>query len=238
MRKMVIALLALGVFATSTAFAANAVRFSQVYGGGGSTTGTFCPDYVELFNNSCEPIDMSGWQIQYGSATGLFASNTFTIAILPAGAIIPACGYYLAQVGSSATGTGCGAMSATPDFINTAGPNMGAAGGKVALVPAGTATGLACAAIAPIAIDLFGWGSGNCFEGTVAPAGSAVLVPTRKLGGVQDTDNNANDFVNVAGASVVLHTAASGVTNASCVAVCAEVPTIKRSWGQIKTIYR
>lgn len=234
MRKMVIALLVLGVFAASSAFAANAVRFSQVYGGGGSTTGTFCPDYVELFNNSGSPIDMSGWQLQYGSATGLFASNTFTIAILPAGSIIPACGYYFAVVGSSATGTGCGAIPVTPDFINTAGPNMGAAGGKVALVPAGTATGQTCAVIAPIAIDMFGWGSGNCFEGTVAPAGSAVLIPTRKLGGMQDTDNNLNDFTNVPGASVVIHTAASGYTNAECMVV----PSTKQSWGQIKTMYR
>ncbi len=235
MRKMVITLLALGVFAASTAFAANAIRFSQVYGGGGSGTGTYAPDYVELFNNGCVPVDMSGWQIQYGSAAGTFASNTFTIATLPAGAIIQPCGYYLVQVGSSAVGPP--PLPVTPDFINTLGPSMSGTAGKVALLPAGTATNQLCAAIQPIAIDLFGWGTANCYEGTAAPTPSNVIIAVRNGGGIIDTDNNFADFTNVSAPLVTMHSAAGGATNIACVDACI-VPTSKKSWGQIKTIYR
>jgi hypothetical protein len=233
MRKMVITLLALGVFAASTAFAANAVRFSQVYGGGGSGTGTYAPDYIELFNNSGAAVDMSGWMVQYGSATGNFASNTFTIATLPAGAIIQPCGYYLMQVGSSAVGPP--ALPVTPDFVNTPGPNMSATAGKVALLPAGTATNQLCGVIAPLAIDLFGWGTtATCFEVQAAPAPSNVIIAVRKLGGMQDTDNNFNDFVNTSAPLVTMHNAAGGFRNTECLAV----PAAKNSWGQIKTMYR
>jgi hypothetical protein len=232
---MVITLLALSVFAASAALAGTqAVRFSQVYGGGGSATGTYCPDYLELFNNSGTAVNISGWQIQYGAAAGNFASNTFTIAILPAGAIIAPCGYYLVQVGTVATPGTCRALPVTPDFINGAGPNMSATAGKVALLPAGTATNQLCAVIKPLAIDLFGWGTADCFETQAAPTPSNVLIAVRKLGGIQDTDNNFNDFTNVSAPLVTMHNAAGGIRNVECLAV----PANRNSWGQIKTIYR
>jgi hypothetical protein len=235
MRKMVITLLALSVFAASTAFAGSqAIRFSKVYGGGGSATGTYCPDFVELVNYGPVPVDMSNWQIQYGSAAGNFASNTFTIATLPAGAIIPACGYYLVQVGTVAVPGTCVALPVTPDFINLAGPNMSGTAGKVALLPAGTGTNLLCAAIQPLAIDLFGWGTANCFETQAAPTPSNALVAVRNNIAI-DTDNNFADFANVSAPTVVLHNAASGYADPACYQA---VPATRNSWGQIKTMYR
>jgi uncharacterized protein len=233
MRKMVIALLVLGVLAASSAFAANPVRISQVYYGGGAATGYYNQDYTELFNNGCVAVDISGWQLQYGSATGLFASNTFTIFTFPAGTIIQPCGYVIV---ASGTTSGLNALPVTPDFLNTAVLSLSGSAGKIALCPAGTATGLACAAMQPLAIDMFGWGTATCFEGAVKPALNYTGVAVRNGGGTVDTDNNNNDFTNTP-EPAAMHTMASLYTNPDCVAACA-VPTTKSSWGQIKTIYR
>ena len=70
-----------------------------MYGGGGSSTGTFNSDYVELHNNSGTPQDISGYKIIYGSATGVLgsvATNNFTF---PSNVIIPA-GSYTTQLGN------------------------------------------------------------------------------------------------------------------------------------------
>jgi hypothetical protein len=234
MRKMVISLLVLGVLAASSAFASNPVRISQVYYGGGAATGYYNQDYTELFNNGCVPVDISGWQLQYGSATGLFASNTFSIFTFPAGTVIQPCGYVVV---ASGTTSGLNALPVTPDFLNTVVLSMSGSAGKLALCPAGTATGLACAAMTPIAIDMVGWGTATCFEGAViTPVTNYTNVFVRKLGGITDADNNSTDFANAA-EPYAYHTIASLYTNPDCVAACA-VPTTKTSWGQIKTIYR
>jgi uncharacterized protein len=232
MRKLVIAVLALGVFATS-AFAANPVRISQVYYGGGAGTAYYQNDYVELFNNGCTAVDISGWQLQYGSSTGVFASNTFGTFVFPAGTTIQPCGYVVVAVGSTA---GINPLPVTPDFTNTAVLSMSGTNGKVALCPAGTATGLACAAMQPIAIDMFGWGTATCFEGTVKPSLNYTGVAVRNGGGTVDTDNNNNDFTNM-NQPYAYHTMASLYTNPDCVAACI-VPTQRSTWGKIKTIYR
>jgi len=51
-------------------------------------------EFVELYNPSGESVDLSGWKLQYKSATGTSygASNTYTI---PEGKVIPAYGYFL-----------------------------------------------------------------------------------------------------------------------------------------------
>src|SRR5439155_23958211 len=46
------------------------VVISQIYGGGGNSGATYQNDYVELFNPTTSSIDVSGWSIQYASATG------------------------------------------------------------------------------------------------------------------------------------------------------------------------
>jgi hypothetical protein len=234
MRKMVITVLALGIFAASAAFAANPVRISQVYYGGGAGTGYYTQDYVELFNNSCVPVDISGWQLQYGSATGLFASNTFSIFTFPAGTVIQPCGYVVV---ASGTTSGLNALPVTPDFLNTGVLSMSGSAGKLALCPAGTATGLACAAMQPIAIDMFGWSTANCFEGTVKPGINYTNVAVRNGGGMTDTDNNNNDFTNTA-EPYAYHTMASLYTNPDCYLICNPVEAIRSSWGKVKTIYR
>jgi len=46
------------------------VVISQIYGGGGNQGAAYRNDFVELFNRSGAPVNLTGWTIQYASATG------------------------------------------------------------------------------------------------------------------------------------------------------------------------
>jgi len=85
--KKIVTTLALLVVCTTSAFAANSVRISQVYGGGGNTGATYTNDYIELFNNSGAAIDMSGWSLQYQSSTsaGDLGTCVNCLTVFPAG---------------------------------------------------------------------------------------------------------------------------------------------------------
>lgn len=56
-------------------------------------------EFVELYNPSSEPVDLSGWKLQYKSAAGTTygTSNTYSI---PDGKSIPAYGYFLLANGN------------------------------------------------------------------------------------------------------------------------------------------
>jgi hypothetical protein len=208
MRKTAIALLALGLVVATTAYASNPVRISQVYGGGGGgSTCTYKYDYVELFNNSGCPVDIGGWSLQYGSATGSFASNSFGIAVIPVGATIPACGYYLIRCGSA--GSGGADLPTAYDFANAVGPNLAAGSGKVALFT-DQVTMRDCPAAKLVAVDLVGYGTANCYEGTAAVGLlSGTTVALRGNAGATDTDQNSTDFTVPLVASVTIHNSSS-----------------------------
>ncbi|MGB9377387.1 MAG: lamin tail domain-containing protein, partial [Mycobacteriales bacterium] len=76
-----------GVLVAAPAHATpGAVVISQVYGGGGNTGATFANDFIELFNRSNSSVDISGWAVQYGSATGTtWAGPTLAAATLAPG---------------------------------------------------------------------------------------------------------------------------------------------------------
>ncbi len=48
----------------------NGVVISQVFGGGGNTDAPLTHDFIELYNRGDVPISLSGWSLQYASATG------------------------------------------------------------------------------------------------------------------------------------------------------------------------
>lgn len=165
------------------------VVISQVYGGNGNT---FNRDYVELFNASASPVDISGWSIQYSSATGtgLFASNGITAlnGTLQAGQ------YYLVGLASAANGAGLPVTDATGTS------NLSGTNGKVVLV--NNSAGLTCnggsapcspAQVAEI-VDLVGYGSANFFETSAAPVASTSLALFRANNGCTDSDQNNSDF--------------------------------------------
>lgn len=149
---------------------------NEVYGGGGNAGAPFNQDFVELFNNGPATIDISGFSLQYASATGTFA----TIATFGAGTLLQPGQFFLVSVGP------VGANGAPLPFVNFTGAatNMSATAGKVRLLDASLAI-----------VDLVGYGAtASEFEGAgPAPAPSNTMSISR-VGGA-DTNNNNLDFV-------------------------------------------
>jgi hypothetical protein len=163
------------------------IVISQLDGGGGNSGGQFTHDFVELFNRSASAVSITGWTVQYASATG----NSWAAANLSG--TIPAGGYYLVQL---AAGSGTAAALPTPDATGTM--NMSGTSGKVALVSNQTLLhcggGAACLPNAAIH-DLVGYGSADNFEGSgAAPTQSNTTAGFRAGGGCTDTNSNATDF--------------------------------------------
>ena len=46
------------------------IVISQVYGGGGNSGATLRNDFIELFNRGNTAITVTGWSVQYASASG------------------------------------------------------------------------------------------------------------------------------------------------------------------------
>src|SRR5438128_6804981 len=196
-----VALLVLSLlpFAGRAAAVSTTIVISQLYGGGGNSAAPFSNDYVELFNRSNALVDLTGWSLQYASATGTGNFGSATNLITPlSGSLSP--GQYLLVQEASLGATGAPLPG---PFLTDATPiNMSATGGKVALV--NTTTPLGCnggstpcspAALASI-VDLIGYDGANFFEGAAAaPTISNTTADFRKSGGCQDTDNNSADFV-------------------------------------------
>lgn len=179
--------------ALTTASVSGQVVISQVYGGGGNNGAPLNRDYVELYNRGTTAIDMSGWSIQYNSATGV---NAWNINVLPAGATIQPSKYYLIAFGAAGAN---GVALPTPDFDSTTGPlNLSGTSGKLILVNIATALPAGgCTATPTQTIDAVSFGpTATCFEGTgPAPILSNSLAAFRKANGCTDTNDNAEDFV-------------------------------------------
>ena len=56
----------------NVAGSSQSVVISQVYGGGGNAGATIRNDFIEIFNNGIDAVDLTGWSLQYGSAAGIF----------------------------------------------------------------------------------------------------------------------------------------------------------------------
>ena len=165
------------------------VVISQVYGGGGNAGATYTNDFIEIFNRGTSPQDLTGWSVQYASATG----TSWQVTPLTSITLQPK-QYYLIQ--QAAGGTPSLALPA-PDATGTLA--MSGSNGKVLLAKVITAqTGLI-----PTGVDisdLVGYGATPTgFEGT-GPTGTALTNSTaafRKDSGCTDTNDNAADFVNL-----------------------------------------
>lgn len=141
-------------------------------------------EFVEIYNPNAASALMSGLSLQYKAATG----SSYSVVPL-AGVSIPAHGWYLV---ARSTYTG----SVPRDQTNTA-FQMAAAGGNLFLV-VGTSPLSGTCSSSGLIIDKVGYGTGNCSEGSVAPAPGASNSILRKPGGScgngVDTNDNAADF--------------------------------------------
>lgn len=163
------------------------IVISQVYGGGGNSGATFQNDFVELYNPTAATVGLTGWSLQYSSATGTSWSN-----IQPISGIIGAGQYYLVKLASG------GATGAALPVANIDGDiNLSGTAGKIALVNSSDPLLGQCPLTSPNLVDFVGYGTtANCSEGaTPAPAPSNTTADIRKSGGAQDTNENGNDFV-------------------------------------------
>jgi predicted extracellular nuclease len=166
------------------ALSANVV-ISQVYGGGGNAGATLTNDFIELYNRGAIAVNLSGWSVQYASATGTgWQVTPLTNFTLQPGQ------YYLIQEAQGAGGT---AALPTPDASGAIA--MSATAGKVALLSATTVlVGTGCPGSASI-VDFVGYGpTANCSETGPAPAPSNTTADLRQSGGCTETDSNSNDF--------------------------------------------
>lgn len=231
MNKFATRVMAFALFATVTsvavAFAANPVRISQVYGGGGNGGGTYRQDFVELFNNSGVAVNIGGWSIQYGSATGTsFGSSASNIYVFPANTFIQPCKYYLVGMAFGADLT----QPALPTPDATGVIALSGTGGKVALINNATgANNCSGNSVGGIYVDVASY-AGNCFETAATAATTNPSGIIRNGGGTADTDNNSVDFT--VGTPVARNSASPA--NIGCLAT----PTNAKTWGSIKTIYR
>jgi hypothetical protein len=158
---------------------------SQFYGGGGNSGATYRNDYVELFNPGSLPASVSGWSVQYASATG----SSWQMGALQGS--IPAGGYFLVQL---ASGGANGALLPVANATNNI--NISASNGKLALVsnqtPLSGANPVGGLAIA----DFVGFGTAGAYEGTgAAPGGDNSTAILRRNNGATDTGDNAADFL-------------------------------------------
>lgn len=182
------------------AFASQAkadIVISEIYGGGGNGTGsatspfaTFRNDFVELYNNGTTSVDISGYSIQYASATG---TGTFTVIPLSTATdtVIEPGTYFLIQLGGTTT-MPAGAVNPTANVTNSL--NISATAGKLALVSNITQLTGACPIPNAAVLDFVGYGTtANCSETAPAPPGSNVLSIQRNAAGL-DTNNNSADF--------------------------------------------
>lgn len=184
-----------------TSAGATHVVISEISAG---NTGNSRDEFIELYNPTGNPVDLTGWTVQYRAATGTSYSGSFAIPSTGTH-VIPAHGYFL-LAGSAYTG------GVAPDVSYTA-FDMSAStttGGHIRIGPNLNATNLND----PSTVDKIGWGTAAGPEGSAAPSHPAApgslerkafatstktsMAPggaDEKAGNGYDSDNNATDFL-------------------------------------------
>ncbi|MGI4757567.1 MAG: lamin tail domain-containing protein [Janthinobacterium lividum] len=168
--------------------ASSTVVISQVYAAGGNSGATYNADYVELFNLSSAPVNITGWSLQYFSATAA-ATSTPTISPVTGTVILQPGQRYLIQATPGTTGVAL-TNAADQTSSNLA---MGAAAGRIYVTNSTAA--LSNASGCPTNyVDFVGYGTtANCFETARAPQ-PTVSQPIARTNACVDTDNNASEF--------------------------------------------
>ena len=171
------------------------IAISEIYNGAGSIGAYFKNDYITLYNPTASAVDLSGWSIQYSSATSSEWSSNITNLT---GSILPNSYFFILQ----AAGLGDNNVATTADI--TGNISISSTGGKVALVK----NQIAIIGITdPDVIDFVGYGtSANEFEGNGranAPDSISSLRRKDNLGSNTsglvngsgwDSNNNSADF--------------------------------------------
>ncbi|MCW2495061.1 lamin tail domain-containing protein [Jatrophihabitans sp.] len=183
----VVAALAVTV-TTAQATPSTGVVLSEVYGGGGNSGAQYTNDFIELTNRGSAAVDLTGWTVQYISASPGATTTWQSTALVGS---IAAGASYLVQ---EAAGAASPAPLPTPQATGTI--NLSGTSGTVAVTRTSALltckTAADCAADSDIA-DLVGYGTAVVHEGTAdAPLLSNTTSAHRSS--AADTDQNGTDF--------------------------------------------
>jgi hypothetical protein len=165
----------------------------EAYLKGGSAGAPFNHKFVEIGNPTAAPVSVTGWSLQYRSATSTGAFSTSALE-----GTVPAGGTFLVSMAGNGGAAAVGADLPTPD--DEAGLNPSGTTGTLVLADRTTALALPAGAVAPGTpgvVDLLGYGASNTFEGAVRSVDGGNPVPNALVrAGTTDTDVNAADFSN------------------------------------------
>jgi len=149
----------------------NQVVISKIFGGGSQNLDALYQyDFIELYNPTDAPVDVTNWSVQYAVSSA--KSDASSWQVTPLTGTIPARGHYLIQESGKADLTG--KVLPTPDAIGTI--DMDNKDGKVALVSDSTGLTVLNPATQGVSsfIDFVGYGAAKSYYGSgAAPANSA-----------------------------------------------------------------
>ncbi|MFC9326014.1 lamin tail domain-containing protein [Kitasatospora sp. NPDC057015] len=174
-----------------SAFAAPSadVVIAEVYGGGGNSGATLKNDFIELANKGGAAFGLTGWSVQYISASP-GANSQWSVTPLT-GSIAAGQRYLVAE----AAGAGGTVALPTPDATGSL--TLSGTAGTVALVqgtdPLTCKTAADCAADARVR-DLVGFGTAVVREGAPVTGASNTASVARRAN-LADTDDNSADLV-------------------------------------------
>lgn len=157
----------------------------EFFGGGGNNGAPYNRDFVILKNIGSQAQHISGWTLQYASASGNFNSMVALEGWVNPGNLVRVC-YY--------TGTNGSPLPFSCDF--TSSTNLAAVNGKLALSTGNTQVNSLPGSVIPgngnhqEVADFVGYGNANQYETEAAPAGSALYGLKRW----QETNHNLQDF--------------------------------------------
>ena len=163
-----------------------AVVIDEVYGAGGNAGAVVNRDFIELYNTGATTVSLTGWAVQYKSATGTTWARTLLSGSIPAHGFL--------TIGEGNGGTNGAALPS----VNISGTiSMGATSGTVALTS--TTTTLTCTlatcATTPSVIDLVGYGATSTTHAGASPAPApSTTLSVARTGWHKNTANNAADF--------------------------------------------
>lgn len=168
------------------------VVISEVYGGS-ETGGVYNADFIELYNLSSAPVNISDWSIQYYTAGQINEGAPTHIAAIPDATILQPFSYYVIRV-SPANRAGaalsCAALDASATFAET---GIASDGGKIVL--SSTSAALPNCTSTLNVVDRVGYGLTPvvCNE-TVNAGQPSVITSVQRRANTVDTDNNFTDF--------------------------------------------
>ncbi len=200
------------------AFAADGPRvvINEAYLKGGSAGAFYNKKFVELYNAGDTAQDLSGWSLQYRSASSVQAPNGANTQPLT-GSIAPG-GYYLIGLpGNDATGADLPAADVTSAGLNPSGTN-----GQLFLANVAESLALPAGPVSdPRVVDFLGYGTAASFETKAASVDGPNGTPNALVRtGFVDTNDNSVDFTNTT--TVTPQNSAGAVTPAPTATPTAE----------------